>query len=78
MALYQALRQLQPGTVLGGCEHRVAWRTDGGEQLAACADDEQALYAVADAMVEDTERRSSCRKAEEGNPVSLGLFRRWR
>ena len=64
VALYHALRQLRPGAV-DGCERHVAWRIDGGERLEACVDGHnQALYAVADAMVEDTERRSSCRRAD--------------
>ena len=65
VALYHALGQLRPGAVDDGCERRAAWRMDGGKQLEACADgNNQALYAIADAMVEDTERRSSCRRAD--------------
>ena len=64
VTLYLALGQLHPGAVDAGCERRASWRVADGEQLEACADDDQALYAVADAMVEDTERRSSCRRAD--------------
>ena len=64
VALYRALGQLRPCAV-DGCERHVAWRMDGGDELEACADGySQPLYDIADAMVEDTERRSTCRRAD--------------
>lgn len=67
LALYQALRTLRPSSGEGGCERRVFWRVDDGELLRLCVDGEgHALFAAADAMIEHTERRSSCRRDDPG------------
>ena len=62
LVLYQALRQVQPTRASSGCERQVSWRINDGELMQGCADGNDQLFSVADAMVEDTERRSSCRR----------------
>ena len=64
LALHQALRHVGPDTG-EGCARRVSWRIDQGELMQGCADGDQALFAAADAMVDSTERRSSCRRSSE-------------
>ena len=69
LALYQALRQVRPSATDGDCERRVSWRIDDGEWLQGCADGGgPTLFSAADVIVESTERRSSCRRAEDASP----------
>ena len=63
-ALYQGLQGLRASGVEADCERRASWRIAGGEPVAACLDGRgDALFAAADRLVEDTERRASCRRA---------------
>ena len=64
LALYRALRQVQPAEAGSDCAYQVSWRINEGEPMQGCADgNDQLLFSVADAMVEDTQRRSSCRRS---------------
>ena len=66
VALYGALRQVRPSAANGGCERRVSWRIDDGAWEQGCADgNNHTPFSVADDMVERTERRSSCRRADD-------------
>jgi hypothetical protein len=63
MAIYTAL-QTVTATEEGRCAVDAVWRIDG-EAGEACIDDGHALLDAADAMVNETERKSSCRQTED-------------
>ena len=75
MALFEGLRAAQ-GTTLApesaapeaqadDCKLRASWRVAQGPWVVSCAATAtERLVAAADGMVEDTERKSSCRRAE--------------
>ena len=71
MALFEALgdarnpEQANNGTVAIECGLRAAWRIDDVAVEKCLGTGDAALFAVADALVEATERRSSCRRLEE-------------
>lgn len=64
MALFHAIRDADPA-LTEDCERRVAWRIADGAKAEGCASaSADALFSAADTMIEATERRSSCRRAE--------------
>ena len=47
------------------CPLRATWRIADGDERAACIDDSVPLAVAADAMVDATERKASCRRERE-------------
>ena len=45
------------------CEQRASWRIGAGAALEGCVEEGGALLAAADAMVDATERKASCRRS---------------
>ena len=76
MALFEGLRaaqgvddavarQMVEGSAADGCKLRVSWRIAQDPEVVRCASPAaERLIAAADAMIETTERKSSCRRAE--------------
>ena len=76
MALFEGLRAAQstealaqesaaPEAEADNCKLRASWRVAQGSWVVSCAATAaERLVAAADGMVEDTERKSSCRRAE--------------
>ena len=75
MALFEGVRAAQgendavtrqvEGDAADGCKLRVSWRIAQDPEIVQCASSAvERLIAAADAMIETTERKSSCRRAE--------------
>ena len=75
MALFEGLRAAEAAQALAqsatpegeadDCKLRASWRVAQGPWVVSCAATAtERLVAVADGMVEETERKSSCRRAE--------------
>ena len=76
MALFEGLRAAQDAEALAqgsaapeaeadDCKLRASWRMAQGPWMVSCAaTTDERLVAAADRMVEETERKSSCRRAE--------------
>ena len=63
MALFQALPTATSSQLDEGCPLRMSWRIADGAEMRGCASaNAEPLVAIADAMIEATERRSSCRR----------------
>lgn len=63
MALYAALSAMATAPEGGRCDVEAAWRIEDGEGQNACIGEGHALLGAADAMIHETERKSSCRRA---------------
>ena len=68
LALFQGIRAAEDAAVgNGGCRRRATWQVTGEARVAQrCADQGQgfaALFAVADEMIDTTQRYASCRRA---------------
>ncbi len=63
MALYTALSALPTTPADGRCDVEAVWRVEDGEAAEACIGEGHALLGAADAMIHETERKSSCRRA---------------
>ena len=66
VVVFEAMRTVEPEAD-PSCDLRASWRTIGeatGMDKHGCVGNDNALFAAADNMVEATERKASCRRAD--------------